>query len=720
MARVPTLDNFSVAPSTGGQRNVSAPAVVPAIGEQLQQFGRATQQAGDVASRIMLDQQQEANRLRVTDAINRAKEEATRLTFDKDAGFRQQKGIAALERQSGKTLTDDYSETLAKQFDAIQQGLGNDAQRQAFAEAGRGLMAGFRGDLTRHEADEFQTYATSVDEGATTNALNDMGLYWNDPARLQSAADTVKASTNRLRLRLGKSAEWGEARTRELLSNGHMSAIGAAIENDDISYAEGYLSQFGDQMTAQDRLRVDGLIGKRQDALVATTVASEIFSGASVAPPSASQFAMPVRGQITSPFGQRAAPTAGASRNHNGVDIAVPIGTPVAAPAGGEIIASGYDDANGNFVRIRHDDGTVTGYAHLSTRELQKGDRVDAGQVFAKSGNTGRSTGPHLHYTMKVDGVNVDPTAPRKAPKPAGSAGRGLLEMIQMVRADPRVAGNPERMQEAEQQVRSLYAAREEGDRERKEQTQMAVYEKLYSNGGNLQSLTAAERQALGPGGLSSAMSFANQVQAERRGDNKPDIGLWADLKLNPDKLSAMSPSELQRLAPRLGREAFRDLVTDRATATEADPSKVAVQTQKARTTALRDIKGEMAAAGLDTSPKPGSKEATAFGQFQAAYATAIDAEQRVLGDKPITVQRAREIGRALLAEEATTKRSWFGLGGQINRRTFVGATELPPLSAIRPDVQNAIVQSLRRRLGPGTRITQRMVREEYAAFAQE
>lgn len=119
---------------------------------------------------------------------------------------------------------------------------------------------------------------------------------------------------------------------------------------------------------------------------------------------------LPVQGRITSPFGHRDAPKAGASTEHGGIDIAVPIGTPVKAPAGGTVVSVGKDPKNGNFVRIDHGNGVVTGYAHLNGASVKVGDQVEAGQDFATSGNSGNSTGPHLHWTTKINGKPVDPT----------------------------------------------------------------------------------------------------------------------------------------------------------------------------------------------------------------------------------------------------------------------------------------------------------------------
>ena len=129
---------------------------------------------------------------------------------------------------------------------------------------------------------------------------------------------------------------------------------------------------------------------------------------ASAAP--ASTYIMPLEGRVTSGLGARRAPLRGASTDHGGIDIAVPIGTPVVAPADGVVEFAGPRGRGGNTVLIRHADGRVTGYAHLDSINVKAGDRVTQGTAFAASGNTGNSTGPHLHFSARdAQGRRIDP-----------------------------------------------------------------------------------------------------------------------------------------------------------------------------------------------------------------------------------------------------------------------------------------------------------------------
>jgi len=115
--------------------------------------------------------------------------------------------------------------------------------------------------------------------------------------------------------------------------------------------------------------------------------------------------------KITSRFGWRRHPILGFSARHNGVDLGAPVGTKVRATASGTIIARGYDRVRGRYIIIRHPNGYRTHYYHLSryASGIRRGKKVSQGQIIAYVGNTGRSTGPHLHYGVQKYGRYINP-----------------------------------------------------------------------------------------------------------------------------------------------------------------------------------------------------------------------------------------------------------------------------------------------------------------------
>ncbi len=130
---------------------------------------------------------------------------------------------------------------------------------------------------------------------------------------------------------------------------------------------------------------------------------------------------------VTSRFGSRFHPVLKYMKAHNGVDYGAAVGTPVWAPADGTVTRVSYDGANGNLLCLRHLNGFETCYAHLHRVHVRKGQRVQQKQVVALTGNTGRSTGPHLHYALKRNGQFVNPLTqnfPRAEPVPKAELSR--------------------------------------------------------------------------------------------------------------------------------------------------------------------------------------------------------------------------------------------------------------------------------------------------------
>lgn len=133
-------------------------------------------------------------------------------------------------------------------------------------------------------------------------------------------------------------------------------------------------------------------------------------------------------GTLTSVFGGRDAPTAGASTNHGGIDLAAPTGTQIAAVLGGLVTIAGEYGGYGNAVKIDHGNGVESLYGHMSAVGVAPGQQVTAGQVIGNVGSTGISTGPHLHLSMYKDGEAIDPLPyVQGAPIMAGNTLAGAL-----------------------------------------------------------------------------------------------------------------------------------------------------------------------------------------------------------------------------------------------------------------------------------------------------
>lgn len=117
----------------------------------------------------------------------------------------------------------------------------------------------------------------------------------------------------------------------------------------------------------------------------------------------------PVAGFVSSSFGGRSSPFGNGPQFHKGLDISARVGTPIIAPADGTVILSGHDGAYGNSVELDHGGGIVTKYAHMQRASVKNGQWVKRGEILGYVGMTGRTTGPHLHYEVRLNGVPMNP-----------------------------------------------------------------------------------------------------------------------------------------------------------------------------------------------------------------------------------------------------------------------------------------------------------------------
>jgi murein DD-endopeptidase MepM/ murein hydrolase activator NlpD len=141
----------------------------------------------------------------------------------------------------------------------------------------------------------------------------------------------------------------------------------------------------------------------RQSSAAVASAINSSPSSSTPSSPSASGLIWPVPGPITSPYGIRSGSL------HPGIDIGAGTGTPIKSAAGGRVVVSGYSGGYGNLIVVDHGNGIATAYAHQSSLAASAGQQVGQGQVIGYVGSTGFSTGPHLHFEVRVNGSPVDP-----------------------------------------------------------------------------------------------------------------------------------------------------------------------------------------------------------------------------------------------------------------------------------------------------------------------
>ncbi|MDP4093348.1 MAG: M23 family metallopeptidase [Bacillota bacterium] len=127
-------------------------------------------------------------------------------------------------------------------------------------------------------------------------------------------------------------------------------------------------------------------------------------------------FLVPVNGTLSSPFGMRVDPADNIEKLHKGIDIAANKGVSIKAALSGTVIISGTDSTFGNYIEIDHDNGLLTLYAHCSQLLVKKGQKVKKGDIIGKVGDTGAAVGPHLHFEIRKDGIQLNPLEFIKVP----------------------------------------------------------------------------------------------------------------------------------------------------------------------------------------------------------------------------------------------------------------------------------------------------------------
>lgn len=616
MPRVPTYDNFQQMPAQFQpvQIQPATPRVDP--GAQAASFGQATERAGAVAMDMELEALKQANQLRVDDALNKALEAEMRLAYDKDAGYTNQRGISALERASGKPLADEYDEEFGKAVESIGAGLGNDYQRQVFGQAIAKRRAAFRAGAMKHEADEFRTYTLSVREGTIATRMQQIGLNYNNPEVIDEAITSIRAATYDAAQLQGKSAEWSDAQARKMVSNAHKTAIAAALQNNDVAYADRYLKRYGKDMEADDLLQTTGLITKEMDLRVGTSAATEVMGrwAPKIVPGDMDRLTNIVMG----------IESAGRRYDASGKLIEGP--------------ATKYGTAKGEMQVL---DGTNRdpGYGVKPAADDSPEERARVGRDYLAAmvreydGDVSKALaaynwGPgNLDKAVKEHGPNWLQAAPeetrsyveRGVREFGAGAGRGkrpsLAEIKADLRGDPLLAGNPARLKAAEETAEKQYRDIEAAEKQATDEALDTAYRGLYANGGNMNALPVSVRAMIPGDKLGAVMGFADTVRKSGGAVHNPEA--WAQILSMPrESLAAMSPIEFFReFRPHLDDahlEKGYALLNDARGEVGTDAKHLEVIT-----TANRVKKAAIDAGLLPATGKANDNEVKAFAQFE-------------------------------------------------------------------------------------------------------
>lgn len=286
MPTVPVMNAPSVAPTTTAGARFSAPGLVnptapngagfeirtPELRADTRQIWADAEKASagvpgmdkliNLANKIQLDAIEQANQVRINEALNEAVQTRLALTYDPKEGYVHLQGKAAIERPDNKSLDMEYGQRYDDAIQGIAARLGNDRQRAIFMEKASTLSTQFKGGLMEHVAKEFTNHSLSVQSGTIATSIGQMGLSFGDPEALSQSIAAIKGATaeeGRLR---GWSAQQIEAATVKNLSAGHATVVKSALDAGMNEYAEEYFKIHKAEFSNEARMTVQAAVNE--------------------------------------------------------------------------------------------------------------------------------------------------------------------------------------------------------------------------------------------------------------------------------------------------------------------------------------------------------------------------------------------------------------------------------------------------------------------------
>ncbi len=426
MAQVPIQTVPTQELAAAQMNEFRAPGVEPMqdfTGKQIQEFGKA--QTGFGVSMMKI-----GDRIQGEIDDTRTAERTNMLAGELDSIYTE------FSQLSNKQAFDSASVYRKRVQEAVQKYGGdveNDVQKTMYMAKAGVLQRTTLTAVDRHAATEFKKYDTTETKAAVLNMTGAMAKSWQSRGQVNQAGEPI-----------GDYAMYQAAALRNL--EGYANKIGVPIRDDKGQFTDTFkalqremvfepaaVSVTQSMMVAgnyngakrflEEEFQKGNIDPKAYQALNdnvttaartvdAERIARDLVAGKTAAGSVTFQPPLLAMPQVSSGFGQRAAPMPGASTNHNGIDLPAPRGTPVYASADGTVKNAWNDTkaGGGNSVVLSHSGNMASGYAHLDSYTVKPGQQVKQGDLIGYVGSTGTATGPHLHFTVTgPDGKKIDP-----------------------------------------------------------------------------------------------------------------------------------------------------------------------------------------------------------------------------------------------------------------------------------------------------------------------
>ena len=673
MPTVPTYNGAGVTPSAapgGGFAETQAGNAAP---QQLQQLGDATVRAGAVGTNIVSDIQMMANQVRVDAALNSVRQQQMALTYDPQNGYLAKKGAAALDPDPlDRSLPQQYGEQFTDVINSAAAGLANDEQRRVFAQQAAALHTQFTGGVESHVLQEYRNFGLETQQGTVRLAADTAKLNWSAPDLISAQIKSAQAAVWKAGQISGEPGNLTAAKIKDTTSAIHAGVIDAALQSNNPEYAMGYLERNKDQMTADDVLKVRGVINKDVYQRVADGIATNVVTAVRTSA-TPTDLGRMVNITLKSESGGRERDAAGnlitSSKGAQGSMQVMP-GTRVDPGYG---VTPAKDESDGERARVGRDylQAMVKNYA---------GDPAKAWAAY--------NWGPaNVDAAIKEHGESWLAFAPKETQdyvtKNLAALGSGagarkptLLEVHDQVRAqvEAKFGATPPAgvlklaLASATQQFEDLSKAIKADE----DQRVTVAMQGLMQNGGRFSALPYAIRSTIPADKVDNVLSFAQRVA---KGDDITNPAVYQRLS-DPTVLRRLSDNEFFHLRGELSESDFKHFSAQRAAAQDKATNKVEEINMSAMNTALRD---RFQSLGIDPTPKDGSDEAGRVGAIKKFITDSMLAQQKVTGKQMTDAEVEKHID-GLFAKSVSFRTSFLGVetGNTSQRLLTMQASDIP------------------------------------------
>lgn len=680
----------------------ASPELASMPGRQLQQFGQAAMQMGEVGMRIATDMQLEANRVQVMAAQNAATGVMNRLSYggDGEAGFLSMSGEAALKNPEGISLTDAYSEKLRTHLADIENNLGNDAQKAAFALWRGQAEQQFTQGVSRHQLQEFKKHEQSTYAGTIQLSTNTAAANYDDPVKVQNAIEGIETPDGQgryggvrhaayfLAKSQGKSEVEAAYDVKKAVSAAHAVVITAAISNGKISYARQYMDQHKGDMLEVDALKLNGTLrtqAKTEMALTAVNMAMRDMSNQFM-PNEMDRLQGIVRlmesnnqdfdksgNPLTSPKGARFSMQvmpATAKNPGYGITPARDDSPEESNRVGREYLSAMVKEFGGNVPQALAAYNAGPGAVKKAMNEAQRDRAPENWLAFL----------PKETQDYVAKGVKQYESGAGKVTRPTE------LQFVQQAIARLPKDADAETVVATRTQAEHTFKLYDKAIKDGEEKAFEQGMRWLEQNGGNYAAMPAKLKEQIPGDKLDNLISFGDKLRKE--GKVETNLAVYQKLSADDNLLKSMSDAQFYSFKTQLSEADFKHFSNERAKL--LNPKAGSNSPQELNTEAINRTLGDrLRSLGKDPTPKEESADAAQLGEMRRFINQTIYEQQAVTGKKMSDMEVERHID-GLFAKSVSFQSTFLGV------RTG-GTTKMAMLSMKPGDIPGEIRDRLKK-----------------------